>query len=523
LPDEQLLSAAKNHKLTVIDFPRPSIMLKYILSLMAGSLLTLAFAPFNLPALAILSLLLFLKLVDSAGNTSAAVKTGFAFGLGFYTTSFYWVYITLFYYGHFHYLLASSLTILLSMTLSSFTAVNALLLTKLNSGRGNLKYLIIFPGTWTLLEWVRSWILSGFPWQLLSQASLDTPLEFYLPIVGSFGTGFIICLITGCIYCLLQNPPNKLRYLFISIILFSPGIMFKDINWTTIEDEPIKVTGIQFNIEPDDKMYFFRSDTFHDEIIEDTFSQEPGSIVVWPESAIMEPYQNIPNYISNLIKLSKEKDISLISGVTSNADNIYRNQFRIYYNSMMIIEDGSLQLYGKHKLVPMGDYIPFGTEINKLFFNYSLPMSNFRPDKPNQAPVFVKNRPFLPIICFEVIFGEIVRREIVTKNSQFIINVSEDGWFRKTAEPAQHLQIAQVRALENGRYLIRVTNRGHSALIDSHGKIITQSKLFVKDIIKGEIFPVSGATPYMLIGSAPILSIIFLLIVITTRRKKSAI
>lgn len=485
-------------------------MLIYLVSFLSGSILTLAFAPFAYKALAIISLMAFLKINDSAKNPRDAFKLGYFFGCGFFITSIYWIYVTLFYYGHFHFVLATIITILLTAVLGVFPAVNSYLLKKLNTGR-SLHYLIIFPGIWVLLEWIRSWFLSGFPWQLLAQISLDTPFEFYLPVIGTYGTGFLICLMSGAIYKSILSKRNKMGYFLLVVIMLLPGILFEDVNWTKASGAPVEVSTIQFNIEPDDKMYFLYNDEFHEHILEKTFSQPRGSIVVWPESAIMMPYQNMPEYFNTLQKMCNDNDITLVTGVTSSINGIDNN-------SLMVIDRKEKQVYGKSKLVPMGDYIPLTETINNVFPNSGLPMSTFKPAPQQKSIITAKGMPFLPAICFEIIFPEIVRANIIGQNPAFIINISEDGWFRKSSQPYQHLEISRLRAIENGRPLIRATNRGISAIINQHGKIIAQSNLFEQDELLSSITPVEGSTPYMLIGAFPILSIIFLLMVLAIRK-----
>lgn len=486
-------------------------MLNYILSFFSGALLTFAFAPFSYKPLAMISLALFIRFSDTAYDPKAAFKLGYSFGLGFFITSVYWIFVTLFYYGHFHFVLATIMTVLLTIVLGLFPALTSYITRKLKSD-SNLHYLLVFPATWTLLEWTRSWFLSGFPWQFLAQVALDTPFDFYLPIIGTYGAGFLLCFTAGALYKSILSKANKLGYLFLISIVILPGILFEHVNWTSKTSDDLEVSTIQFNIEPDNKMHFLYNDAFHETILEQTFSQPRGSIVVWPESAIMMPYQNMPEYFNMLQKLCADNNITLVTGVTSTINEIDNN-------SLMVISADDRQVYGKRKLVPMGDYIPLTATINKIFPNTGLPMSTFRPAKSNDKPIKIMGMNFLPAICFEIIFPEFIRNHALSNNPAFIINISEDGWFRESVQPYQHLEISRLRAIETGRDLVRATNRGISAVIDRHGRVIDQSPLFSQSVLQSSITPVKGKTPYMVIGSFPVLMIIFLLALAVARRR----
>jgi apolipoprotein N-acyltransferase len=179
-----------------------------------------------------------------------------------------------------------------------------------------------------------------------------------------------------------------------------------------------------------------------------------------------------------------------------------------YFNSLIVTGLGSGEYY-KHHLVPFGEYIPYKKLLTPLLKKLGAPLSSIVPSRSKQL-VTIPDLKIVPAICYEITFTDFIRQAIYKYDAHLIVNISEDGWFGDSLGPHQHLEIARMRALENGAYVIRSTPTGLSAIIDYRGKIVVQAKQFTRTVITGEVYELSGHTPWSKIGQWPILLIMLI-------------
>jgi apolipoprotein N-acyltransferase len=288
-------------------------------------------------------------------------------------------------------------------------------------------------------------------------------------------------------------------------VLWLTGWQLRQAQWVApASAAPLTVGIVQANIPQElkwQRQYYEPSLALYESMTEPLLGRD---IVLWPESAIPNYYQRAQQFLEPLAQRSREQGTALITGIPWR-----REGSEAYFNSIVAIGEGS-GVYHKQRLVPFGEYIPLGHWLRGLIDFFDLPMSAFTPGAANQAPLLAHDFRLSPFICYEIVYPELVRN--YARQADLMITISNDSWFGASIGPLQHLQMARMRALENGRYLIRATNNGISAIIDERGKLVVSSPQFERLNLTGEAQVMLGATPFSRIGSSPIVILCFLLL-----------
>ena len=488
-----------------------------VLILLAGATGVLAFSPFKLWWMSIVSLSLLLCLYAQL-HYQRGFKTGFIYGLGFFGLGTSWVFNSFADFGDAPFIVALILTIALVLVQSAFTGLVMVMYTRIaRYNAENLFAAMAFVSLWILFEWVRGWFLTGFPWLLYGQAMVDSPLRGIIPIFGTFGgSALAAVLATGITSILLGNQKQIRGWLFTLAIIVIAVIYSNQIDWTTpAQDQPVRVAAVQANIDFELKWDKSRRDIVYDTYADLTRQHWDSEIIVWPETAIPTFYkvaeQNfIPEFETEVI----DNESEVLAGIFT-----FELETESIFNSMVAL-GAERQFYHKKHLVPFGEYLPFRwlLEIFQKFVN--IPMSDLASGGGNYI-VELRGIPVGVSICYEAAFGE----EIIQSfpEAQLLINVSNDAWFGDSLAPHQHLQIARVRSLESGRFMIRATNTGISALIDEKGNIVKRSGQFVKEVVTGTVIPMQGTTPFIIWGNWAVVSIIFIFLLVIYLRAKNNI
>ena len=189
------------------------------------------------------------------------------------------------------------------------------------------------------------------------------------------------------------------------------------------------------------------------------------------------------------------------------------------HNSVVAI--GNAQgIYHKQKLVPFGEYVPLQDLLRGLIAFFDLPMSDFRKGSQNQELLSVNGFNVSPFICYEVVYPDFVAKR--SRDANYLLTISNDAWFGASIGPLQHLQLARIRAAENGRYMVRTTNNGVTAIIDDRGRISSRIPQFTRATLEGSVEIFEGQTPFTTLGSAPvqIVCAVTVLIALIRRFKK---
>lgn len=473
---------------------------------LAGFLIPLGFAPFHLPGFSILGVGLFFYLLLNSTSKTYQFASGFIFGMGFFGLGVSWIYVSIHVYGHLNPVLASLITLFFICYLSLFTGLISLLFKKLNSRSPFIISCIFFGAVWCIVEFFRSTLFGGFPWLLLGFSQMDTPLKYLLPLVGVYGVSFFVCLSATFFVAAIQKGRQR-AYLWALAALFiilGPQVL-QSKSYTTLEKNAQPVGIIQANLSMRDKwdesLFWVLLQHYQQKINELIGNNR---VIIMPESAFPLPPSYIADFLDALDKRAKEIGSSILIGIPQPA-NADESQ---YYNSMITL--GAAEgVYLKQHLVPFGEYIP--SLLQRISDWLALPSSNMKAGKKNQKLISVNKHPIATLICYELAYPELLRKQL--PEAQWIASISDDGWFGHSFAMYQQLQMAQALSLQTGRYQVVANNDGLSSVINEKGKIIASLPAFKAETLKANVIPATGATPWVYYGDTPII-IFFCLILL---------
>lgn len=476
-------------------------------SFFAGLLIPFGFAPFHVPGLTILGIaLLFAQLQVQSSKQS--FLTGFVFGLGFFSFGVSWVYMSIHAYGHLNPILSALTTLLFVIYLALYSGVVGALYKKLSTRCTLLFSCFLFSAIWCLVEYLRSTVMGGFPWLLLGFGQIDTPLKHLLPIVGIYGVSFFTCLAATFLVMTIQ-PPHLKRHLwlvaFIAVLLI-PSIL-KNKSWTTISNTPLSVGIIQANLSMRDKWdesLFWQLLQQYQQGIQQLLGKK--KLIVMPESAIPVPASYISDFIDTTNLSATQAGSAILLGIPQPANQ----EESLYYNTLIALGTARGH-YVKQHLVPFGEFIP--QPFVHLIHWLGIPSANLIPGKNNQPLIQVHDYPIATLICYELAYPPLLRRQL--PDAQWIVSISDDGWFGHSLAMYQQLQMAQVLSMQTGRFQVVSNNDGLSSIIDTQGNIVASLPALTSGILEAEIYPATGQSPWIFLGDIPTLFICMLIILLT--------
>lgn len=478
------------------------------LAVIAGASLPLAFAPYSLLPIAVLSPALLFLLWQNL-STKRAFWRGWLFGVSFFSVGTSWVYISFYQFGGVSLVGAIILTALFVLVLATYPALLGAALTRFFPQNTSSRLLLVFPAAWTLMEWLRGWLFTGFPWLSLGYSQIDSPLNGFAPLLGVYGVSWIIALTASFIVFAFQsNLKKQLVVLAMLVTIWGSGWLLSSISWTQAVDKPLKIALVQGNVPQEFKWLEGNQIPSIRRYLELSQAHRDADIIIWPETSIPLFYHELelymPDFLNSLAAEHQNYDTDFLIGIP------VMKKDRRYFNSVASIgkEPG---LYYKQHLVPFGEYIPFKVILGNLLKLLNVPMSDFAAGNGEQTTLKSAGQVIGVSICYEDAFGELVRNSLPA--AKLLVNVSNDAWFGESIAPHQHLEMARMRALETGRYLLRATNTGISAVIDVKGKITAQAPQFKIITLRATAQAYQGKTPYVRFGNALILSFLLFLIV----------
>lgn len=485
-----------------------------LLALILGALTPLSLAPFHYWPVALLTIGLFSELLRDQ-PIRKAVWRGFLFGFGLWAYGASWLYVSIHDYGDTSIWLAVPMVGVVAAVMGLFFALMGALYERL-SFRGF--HLLPFAALYVLCEWLRSWLFTGFPWLFTGYAFTDTPLAGYAPLLGIFGVSTAAIMSAQGLFTVLREGRRAWKIALGVIALWLGGFGLYQVQWTQVDHEALTVSIVQGNIPQESKWALeWRDKTIN--IYRDLSKNEWGrDIVIWPEAALPMFYHEATDVLEEMQNHALTGHTAFVTGIPY--AQLAPNQHDVeYYNSIIALGEGN-GLYNKQRLVPFGEYVPMESLLRGLMPFFDLPMSGFNWGKPDQMPLLVKDHLMAPYICYEIAYPDLVRR--AAGHADILSTISNDGWFGGSIGPYQHFQMVQMRALETGRQIIRATNNGISAIIDEKGRVVARAPQFQRLVLRGEIHPTHGDTPYVAFGNIPVLALcaVLLLISILPRRQK---
>lgn len=485
----------------------PQAATRYIAALAAGCVFAFGLAPFDFWPAIPLSVALFCGLLVHPAS-GKGILMGWLYGLGVFGAGASWVYVSIHIYGHAPPPLAGLLTLIFCAGLALLFGAQGYLFrrllsqasTQLADRSASLVILLGFPAVWVLFEWLRSWLLTGFPWLYAGYGVLDTPMAGWVPITGVYGASLWLTGLGAALATLywIGSSARKWVALWTLALAFIGGLgqALKEIEWTQPAASAQRVALYQPNIPLEKKWdRRFRMDILRQYQEASAPLYDEVDLLLWPESALPGFRHHLSPYLAAADARATASNTNLILGIPVRAASGQ-------HNSIIALGTGSGE-YHKQKLVPFGEYVPLEDWLRGLIQFFDLPMSNFTKGPPVTPRLSADGYSVAPFICYEVVYPDFVTQG--SAHANLLVTVSNDSWFGDSIGPLQHLQMARFRALETGRPLLRGTNNGVSAIIDHKGRVITVSEQFVEATVTGSVTPRAGNTPLMLAGSLPIM------------------
>lgn len=479
-------------------------------ALLAGAMLGLSFAPVGWWPLAILCPALLIYLWEGASPRRAAVL-GFWFNAGTFSVGTYWLYISLRLIGHAPIPLALLLMAALVAIMGAYHALLGWFIARWLPPRGALRWLIGIPGAWLLIEWFRSWFLTGFGWLALGYAHTDNWLGGLAPVVGQYGLGLVSLLLAGAVVSLaLGQARARIAAVAVAVVVFATGFVLRDVEWTRPSGKPISVAIVQGAIPQDEKWIEDNLPKILDTFRSLTVKAHGADLIVWPESTIPDPINYHVDYLREVYQAASATGSALVMGAIRVQENP-RTHEEEAFNSVLVWDPATpgVGFYDKHHLVPFSEFFPVPPFIRSWLRLMSLPYADFNRGAAVQEPLDAAGQKISIGICYEDAYGS--TQLAALRKATLLVNVTNDSWFGHSTARYQHLQISRLRAREAGRPMIRAANDGVSAVIGAHGEIVARAPEYEANVMRAELQPRTGLTPYARTGNWPvvILALVF--------------
>lgn len=483
-----------------------------LLAPLLGAMATLGFAPFSFWPLTVIALAGLFALCEPRAWKRATLL-GWLFGLGHFGTGVYWVFISTHVYGGAPLLLGLFLAVVLFAYLAIYPALVCGLASALRMWRTPLGWIGV-PALWLISELLRGWVYSGFPWLSLGYLALDMPAQQAAPLIGVHGLSALFALSA---YAMLRavHARGVQRPIALGVMLLPlAGTLLPGAEtWTRDAAPAMKVAIVQGNVPQDEKWDRGRGEEILARYRAMTLAAD-AELIAWPEVVPNRPLDLIGDYVADLDTALKARQSTLLAGV------LIRGEGETIYNSILAL--GAAQgRYDKRHLVPFGEYFPIPDWLRPIMDVLGTPYSDFSSGGALRAPIQVRGQTLGISICFEDVFG--AEFAAASRDAGVLVNATNDAWFAGSSAPYQHLDIARFRALENGRWLVRATNTGISALIAPDGSVRARSRQFEAELMRGKVVPREGLTPYARWRDTPlwVLSIVVLMLCAMTARHRA--
>jgi apolipoprotein N-acyltransferase len=465
-----------------------------VLAVTTGLLLTASFPKVDLGWFAWVALVPLLYAIKGA-SPRASFGFGFLTGMVHYGTLLYWIVGVINYYGHVPTLLSVSIFILLLLYLSLYPGLFAVAVSQLRER--SLPFYLIGPLFWVALEYVRSFLLSGFPWENLGYSQYDQlHLIQISDILGVYGLSALIMAVNGVLFE-FSNSVLRNRTLvwipFVAVGLVLGGFLAYG-DWRIertdriVGDAPRRTIALaQGNIDQSVKwLPSFQNETLrrYAALSTDALKTNPD-LIIWPETALPFYFLHDKDLTAETLQLVRTSGVHFVLGSPS---FLRTGQGTRYYNSAYLVDPTGkiVGKYDKVHLVPYGEYVPL-----KRFFPFLGKLveavGDFDSGERGQVLSW-GNEKIGMLICFEAIFPELAR-SMVNNGAQLLINITNDAWFGRSSAPYQHLSMVVFRAVENHLAVARAANTGISAYIDPVGRLLDQTPLF-QEAMRSRALPV---------------------------------
>ena len=485
----------------------------FALCCLAGAALPLAFAPFYWWWLApFCYAVLFLAWQDATPRQ--AFLRGWAFGCAEFLFGVYWIYISVHEIGQFPIWLAVLLMLGLVLIMAVYPALVGWVSTRWFGKRGAWHWLVSLPALWVVAEWLRSWVLTGFGWLSPGYSQTESWLLGLAPVLGVLGVSWAVFVIAGAmVTALCGGQRERLTAGAVILALFAAGLFAGRIAWTEPRSNEISVALVQGAVPQELKWrpeQLSSTLNLYRELTQDALGSD---LIVWPEAAIPELYENLVPWLDGIERLAADAGSHVMLGML-------RYHEAAPQNALFTLGQPE-SVYIKRHLVPYGEFFPMPDFIRPWIESMNLAVIDTRPGDAQQPPIDLLGERIAVTICYEDVFG--FEQLHSFPEATLLVNVSNDVWFGDSIAPHQHLQIARLRAAELRRWQLRSTNTGITAVIDPFGEVRTQLPQFEPGVLRTSVSGVTGRTPYIIWGDAAILLLAAALIAAYWARTKLTI
>ncbi|MBN1224111.1 MAG: apolipoprotein N-acyltransferase [Candidatus Aminicenantes bacterium] len=496
-----------------------------LLVILSGSLTALAFPKFNLFFLAWISLIPLLHVLSKRKPVSSFFL-GLAAGSVFYAILLYWIPAVPAHYGSLSLPLSILIYLALVLVLASLWAVFGFLFSAVNRSFPVLVFFIA-PFLWTSIEYIITYLFTGFPWGLIGYSQYkNIPLIQITTITGVYGIAFVMVGFQSCFLLSMKSRTKSPFFAALTLVLLIHTAGFVHVKSITPNQDSFSASVIQGNVSSDIQWaklsYQEIEDIFNRHLdLSRSAYQEGSRLIVWPEFSVPLcfscPYGIYQEFKERLLHFVSTTECTLLLGTNEKSE--FQGETMYHNTALALKPDHTRSLYYKIHLVPFGEYTPY-KKIFAFISSVAHAIGDLTPGKTHSLHAF-KGIPFGSPICYEIIFPDLVRR--FTKNgAQFLITITNDGWYGRSAAPFQHFSMAVLRAVENQRYLLRAATTGISGMIDPYGRILRRSELMTQTYLSETITPVRKVTIYTKYGDilpyvCLTLTVIFLILALVMR------
>jgi len=482
-----------------------ALSLRGLAALLAGATFPLALAPIDWWPCAIISIALLAWLVRDI-PLRAGLVLFYLYGIGFYGVGVSWVFVSIHEHGGASILLAALLVALFVLALALFFLLQGYVYLRLFRSLP-LGLSLGFATAWVAREWLLTWFLTGFPWLFTGYGFLNGPMAGYGPVLGVLGVSFLVVLQACLLASLVERRQmfdvrQVLGAMALVGLMWLAGGLLQQQAFVTPGPDTLRVSAVQGNIDQRQKWSRAMVGRIMKTYTDLSKSEWQRDLVVWPEASITVFREFADEFLGPIAQHAQANGSALLLGIPD------RDEQGRFLNSAMVVGAGEGR-YVKRRLVPFGEYVPLEQLLRGVITLFDLPMSHNVSGPENQAPLRVGKYLVSMSICYEVVYPELVRGSVAAPD--LLVTISNDSWFGASIGPWQHLQMARMRALENGRYMLRATNNGVTAVIDEQGQITGQLPQFEAGVLRAEVPVMQGTTPYARWGLAGLMLLMGLL------------
>ena len=441
-------------------------------------------------------------LTRSPQNLQRAFAVGILSGVVYFTGTLYWITEVMVTYGGLTRPVGVVVNGLLVAYLSLFPGLFAVGIATLRARLGT-SALLLAPAVWVTTELGRMYLLGGFPWELLGYSQTTVlPVAQLASVLGVHGLSALVASVSAAVaYAVVSSERRRWVAAVVAV-----GVVGATAGWGAWrlgtgdllrQGTPLRVGLLQGNIEQDAKWNPAMQEAIIDRYL--MMSREAADrgaqLVIWPESSTPFAFEDDHEGSRAIRRLARDTGTYLLIGSTQTEPAVPLR----YYNAAFLVnqEGETAAVYRKMHLVPFGEYVP----LRRALFFVSPLVETVGDFSPGTAPVMLPVGDHLAstAICYEVIYPGLIRR-FVTRGSELLTTITNDAWYGHSSAPYQHFEQAALRAVEQGRYLVRAANTGISGVVDPYGRVVARTGLFERDVITGDVRLLTGRTIYGRIG-----------------------